>query len=71
VTDTRRAHRAGNPRRGRSCRRKRCCRRKRYDDIGAWSCHARTVDRLPLDTPEIPYTWKMRGSATRLRSDAK
>jgi dTDP-4-dehydrorhamnose 3,5-epimerase len=27
--------------------------------------------RLPFDTPEIPYTWKTRGSATRLRSDAK
>ena len=27
--------------------------------------------RLPSDTTEIPYTWNSRGSATRLRSDAK
>jgi dTDP-4-dehydrorhamnose 3,5-epimerase len=27
--------------------------------------------RLPFDTTEIPYTWKVRGSAARLRSDAK
>jgi dTDP-4-dehydrorhamnose 3,5-epimerase len=27
--------------------------------------------RLPSDTNEIPYTWNIRGSATRLRSDAK
>ncbi len=27
--------------------------------------------RLPSDTAEIPYTWNTRGSATRLRSDAK
>lgn len=27
--------------------------------------------RLPWDTPEIPYVWKTRGAATRLRSDAK
>ena len=27
--------------------------------------------RLPFDTTEIPYTWKTRGAATRLRSDAK
>lgn len=27
--------------------------------------------RLPSDTTEIPYTWNVRGSATRLRSDAK
>jgi dTDP-4-dehydrorhamnose 3,5-epimerase len=27
--------------------------------------------RLPSDTTEIPYTWKSRASAVRLRSDAK
>jgi dTDP-4-dehydrorhamnose 3,5-epimerase len=27
--------------------------------------------RLPSDTTEIPYTWNSRGTATRLRSDAK